>query len=571
MLRAGPTAPTMSRFRLSVATKIALCFLVVLLAFASVGVTSIVSLHRLGHDLGVVSEFYLPLTKALAQIESLHKNKERDTDRVLQDDRATQRIRVSNTRLYFGGMMQDHVRGAQAVLLKAQAIARPQDQAFFADMNRRLVNLSQRYDEYSDAAGRLYQALSPPEADETEIAKRLGEMRRIEALAGSEVSFLSTALETQIASRVEQVHHADVRAATVIIGLLLVALALGLLATVLSQQLLVPIRTLTEEVKGISRGDFARRVELRSNDEVGMLAQEFNAMAASLGERERQLSEQRERVLRSERLAAIGQVSAQITHEIRNPLSSIGLNAELLADELASARFAHEGQRAEAEALLSAIAREIDRLTEISEQYLAFARAPRAPPTPLDLGDLCYELVDFLTPELTAVGIQVQLELAPDLPRILGNEDQLRQALLNLVRNAKEAMAATGAAPDGNGAPARLLTLRATFHRADGLRIEVRDTGPGVPPEVRERVFDPFFSTKSTGTGLGLALSQRIAQEHGGSLRLDEDPAGATSGARFVMVLPASVALPATTPTHSNSDDPTEHLDHELRSQQRVS
>ena len=431
----------MSPLRLSVATKIALCFLVVLFAFASVGVTSIVSLHRLGQDLGVVSEFYLPLTNAMAKIESLHNYKLRDTDRVLQEDRAAQLVKINHTRLHFGEMMQEPMRGAHAVLLNAQANAGPQDQAFFAEMNRRLTGLSQRYDEYIAADGRLYDALKAPDTDEAEINKRWIEMRHIETQAGSDVSFLTTALEKQIASRVEQLHHADVRAATVIISLLLVAFALGLLATGLSQRLLVPIRTLTEEVKGISRGDFARRVELHSNDEVGTLAQEFNAMAASLRERERQLNEQRERVLRSERLAAIGRISAQITHEIRNPLSSIGLNAELLADELASASFAHEGQRGEAEALLSAIAREIDRLTEISEQYLAFARAPRTPPISLDLGDLCYELIDFLTPELTAAGVRVQLELAPSLPRILGNEDQLRQALLNLVRNAKEAMA----------------------------------------------------------------------------------------------------------------------------------
>jgi nitrogen fixation/metabolism regulation signal transduction histidine kinase len=271
----------MSPLRLSVATKIGLCFLVVLFAFASVGVTSIVSLHRLGQDLGVVSEFYLPLTNAMARIASLHKYKERDTDRVSQADRAAQLVGINHTRLQFGEMMREPMRGAQAALLQAQAGARPQDQVFFADMNRRLVSLSQRYDDYIAAAGNLYEALKAPDADEAEIAKRWAEMRHLETQAGSEVTVLSNALEKQIASRVDQLHHADVRAATVIISLLLVAFALGLLATGLSQRLLVPIRTLTEEVKGISRGDFARRVELHSNDEVGTLAQEFNAWASA--------------------------------------------------------------------------------------------------------------------------------------------------------------------------------------------------------------------------------------------------------------------------------------------------
>ena len=550
----------MSRLRLSVATKIALSFAVVLVTFASVGVTSIVSLHWLGKDLGVVGESYLPLTKSLAQIESLHKNKERDTDRVLHEhDRSTERILVSNTRNYFGKMMQDRVRAARAVLLRAQGQARRQDAAFFGDMERRLSNLSDRYGEYSAAAGALYDALSVDIPNETEVAKRSADLRRLEAAAGREVSFLSTELETQIAARVNQVHRAEVRAAWVIIALSLGAIGLGLLATGLSQRLLLPIQLLTEEVKGISRGDFARRVELTSNDEVGALAQAFNGMAASLAERERQLFEQRERLLRSERLAAIGQVSAQITHEIRNPLSSIGLNAELLADELRDAHFTRPAQRTEAGALLSAIAREIDRLTEISEQYLAFARAPRSPPAPVDLGELCRDLLDFLAAELAAAGVTTQLSLPDDLPLVTGNEDQLRQALLNLLRNAKEAMAGDrpsdrGSDPSATGATggalANPLWVRASWSAAEGVRLEVSDSGPGVPLSVRERIFDPFFSTKLTGTGLGLSLSQRIAQEHGGSLRLQANTQAAEGGATFVLSFPPNSlvhpdALPA--------------------------
>src|SRR5262249_48901188 len=159
-----------------------------------------------------------------------------------------------------------------------------------------------------------------------------------------------------------------------------------------------------EGVKGISRGEFGREIPLSalsslgSDDELGTLAREFNAMAASLRERERQLLEQGDRLLKSERLAAIGKISAQITHEIRNPLSSIGLNAELLSEEISAASFKSAAQQEEALALLQAIMREIDRLTEVSEQYLAFARKPRALSRRVQLNDLCQDLAEFLEP-----------------------------------------------------------------------------------------------------------------------------------------------------------------------------
>ncbi len=277
----------MLRLRLSVATKIALYFAVVLITFASVGVTAILSLHRLGQDLGVISQTYLPLTKALAQLESLHKNKERDTDRVLHErDRSTERILVMNTRNYFGKMMQERVSGARATLLSVEGQTRTVDHAFLAEMDRRLRHLTDVYGQYSVAAGALYDALTAtPEvrdAQDAEVLTRSNELRSLESQAGREVTFLSNELESHVAQRVEQVHRAEGRAVWVIIGLSLGAIALGLLATGLSQKLLLPIRTLTEEVRGISRGDFGRKVELRSGDEVGLLAEEFNAMAASL-------------------------------------------------------------------------------------------------------------------------------------------------------------------------------------------------------------------------------------------------------------------------------------------------
>jgi signal transduction histidine kinase len=529
----------MSRLRLSVATKIFLCFAVVLVTFASVSITSIVSLHRLGSDLGVVGESYLPLTKAMAQLESFHKNKERDTDRILQEkDRAAERVLIGYTRLYFPKIMRERVSAARGVVQAARAGAHGADLAFLTDMDDKLASLYDRYGDYNAAAGELHDALGKRDADDELVAQKGQALKKVEAQIGHDVQLLSAAVEYQVARRVEQVHRAEVLAAWAIIALTLAAIAFGLLVTGLAQRLLNPIRVLTEGVKGISRGEFGREIPLSalsSNDELGTLAREFNAMAASLRERERQLLEQGDRLLKSERLAAIGKISAQITHEIRNPLSSIGLNAELLSEEISAASFKSAAQQEEALALLQAIMREIDRLTEVSEQYLAFARKPRALSRRVQLNDLCQDLAEFLEPELARARTKVQLDLEEDLPPVSGDEGQLRQALLNLVRNAKEAMAQTGGQ----------LTLRTRLALANGtgddeVLVEVEDQGPGISREAEAHLFDPFYSTKSGGTGLGLPLSQRIAQEHGGSLRCERR---GDRGATFILTLkPAAAA-----------------------------
>ncbi len=546
--------------RLSVATRIFLCFAAALTAFGSVSITAIWSLHRLGSDLGVVSECYLPLATAVAQIESFHQNKERDTDRILQEkDRATERVLMGYTRVFFPKMMRDRVQAARGVLGKARQLARGGDREFLGQLDGELADLYNRYGDYNEAATALYDALSrdpaalrgprgawerplanlglrhaaPPPLSPADarvppaerIDRKAKAFKQIEGLIGRDVQILSARLAARISHRMSLVHGQEVRAAWAIIGLSLGAILVGLLATGLAQRTLQPIRSLTEGVKGISRGDFALEIPPRSHDELGLLAQEFNSMAASLRERERQLLEQRERLLRSERLAAIGRVSAQITHEIRNPLSSIGLNAELLGDELAAATFPEPKKRDEALALLSAIAREIDRLTDMSEQYLAFARPPRpSAGQPIDVAELAGDLVRFLQPELSAARVEPVLALPAGLS-VLGDEAQLRQALRNLVRNATEAMAPSGGR----------LTVRA---RADGpfVRIEVSDQGPGVSPEALAHLFDPFFSTKAQGTGLGLALTQQIAVNHGGALTCDNEPGGAT----FTLTLPAA-------------------------------
>jgi signal transduction histidine kinase/HAMP domain-containing protein len=208
------------------------------------------------------------------------------------------------------------------------------------------------------------------------------------------------------------------------------------------------------------------------------------------------------RLIQSERLAAIGRMAAHVTHEVRNPLSSIGLNVELLEEEMAQAG-------PEATELLRAIHREIEHLTAITEEYLRVARLPNPHLEPEDVGEIARGTAEFLRAELAAAGVTLELEIPRGLPLTAVDEAQIRQVLINLLKNAREAMPAGGR-----------VRVQASADES-GVLLRVADDGPGIVPEQRARVFDLFYTTKTGGTGLGLPLSQQIVVAHGGFIRCE--------------------------------------------------
>lgn len=215
------------------------------------------------------------------------------------------------------------------------------------------------------------------------------------------------------------------------------------------------------------------------------------------------------RLIQNERLAAMGKMAALVTHEVRNPLSSIGLNVEVLAEELASAG-------PDVQAPLRAIQREIDRLTGITEEYLRLARLPEPRLEPEDIGVIASEVARFVENEMKSAHCEIRVSLEPNLPLVAADEGQIRQALLNLLRNARESM-------HGGG----IIDVHVK-REGDGLEMSIRDRGDGISEERRARLFDVFFSTKERGTGLGLPLTQQIVVAHGGRIRCDDAVGGGT-------------------------------------------
>jgi signal transduction histidine kinase len=298
------------------------------------------------------------------------------------------------------------------------------------------------------------------------------------------------------------------------LGLGIAGLAIAAAAFLFTLRTLRPLGVLRERAREVASGDYARRTGVTSHDEIGDLAREFDAMAGAIEEREH-------RLIRSERLATVGRMAAQITHEVRNPLSSIGLYAELLGDEIAD-------RGDEPKRLVSSIISEVDRLTEITETYLRFARLPRPKLEREDLGAIVTGVLEFSRAELAQAGIALELDVAPGLPDVAADEAQLRQSLLNLVRNAREAMS--------NRPGGRLRVVVACVEGASGeVRVTVQDSGSGIPSEHLGQIFDPFFSTKERGTGLGLALVQQIVVEHGGRIDVESSP---EAGTTFTLVFP---------------------------------
>jgi len=226
----------------------------------------------------------------------------------------------------------------------------------------------------------------------------------------------------------------------------------------------------------------------------------------------------RERLLQNERLAAMGRLAAQVAHEIRNPLSSIGLNCELLSDELRDA----DSFDAEIKRLLAAVSREIDRLTELTEGYLRYARLPEASKRPSDVAALVTDVADFVRADFERSGLRLEVSGVPELPTISIDPSRVRLALVNLLRNAADVT------PEGG-------TVSLTIEEVDGaVQISVDDEGPGVPDDDEERLFEPFFSTKDDGTGLGLSVTREVALEHGGSAGYEPR---ADRGSRFFIRL----------------------------------
>lgn len=500
--------------RRSVTQRVTLSFLVVTVAFSLVAGYNVFALRAATQEAELLRSGYLPLALAL-------RDTVRDQDIWSgQLNHVTTAKNPADKRVWFDSALGGRPRSfsdARAALSRAFGNQSAELRALGERLSREATDIERFLEADREIIDRLFDALQARDAERAQDTRdelvRRGHEGRVR-LAG---------LERTVRGSVDVLLD-DARARERLAARLLVISAsftviVGLFVALHARRLLSPLGAVTERARAVARGDLTPRPVVATNDEIGELAATFESMVSAIARANAEL-------LASERLAAIGKMAAQVTHEVRNPLSSLALNVELLEEELG-------GGQGEASALLESIKLEVERLTLLTEKYLSLARRSRPDFQEEDLATVVRDAVTSSQAELEAHEIRTQLSIEPGLPSVCLDETQMRQVLLNLIRNAREAMVGGGELHVG----VRALSPPEPVER---LEISVADSGGGMDEETREHLFEPFFTTKRNGTGLGLAITQEIVEAHGGKIRCERrEP----SGTRFVIELPVRQAL----------------------------
>lgn len=298
------------------------------------------------------------------------------------------------------------------------------------------------------------------------------------------------------------------------------------------------IKTITAQVeelmnatRKIKSGKLQYRIEENLKDEFQELASSFNEMAVSLQEQYKKLQE-------TERLAVVGELAAGMAHEIKNPMAGIKVSMEVLSQD--------SPLPPEDKEVLLRVINEIDRITSMLKDLLNYARPPKPKLAPLDVNQLLESTIksagySMYAPKIKEKGLDRQIDfvkdLNPDLPQIVADPSQLQQVFLNLFINAVDAISSL---PDPEVQGVIKIQTRVTSENT--VEIIISDNGKGIDEELIKEVFKPFFTTKSKGTGLGVAISKRLVEQHnGGNISVESNPEGA--GVTFIMSFPVDETI----------------------------
>jgi len=284
-----------------------------------------------------------------------------------------------------------------------------------------------------------------------------------------------------------------------------------------------PIQKLVTTIRKAERGDLSARVEPDNTLEFGELGQNFNSMIAKLEKAQEDLKDlHEEQMERVDRFATIGELAAGIAHEIRNPIAGIGGAIQVLTDELAPNDHRRE--------IFAEILNQIDRIDQDVKDLLSYARTAKPTLAESDINKVVQQVLFLVRDRAAQQEVHVEVNLDESLPEIEIDDKQIQQVLVNLALNGIQAM------PEG-GSLTLATGLRNSPDGSQFVEIEVQDSGKGIPPKIMRKIFTPFFTTRHTGTGLGLPISQKIVHQHEGRIEVKSEPGQGTS---FKILLPLS-------------------------------
>jgi signal transduction histidine kinase/HAMP domain-containing protein len=591
----------------SIRRRILVSFVLALITFASTVGYGLHQLSAIGRELDAVNVGFLPMSKVGVELTALVRQLDRDHDRFARTGSQSVAARRANTALY-GASIEDAVtRGRAAAGAAVMGLSHPDDIEVLGRVESVLHELDEQTVSYVDAVDEWLNHANDADPIRPQLLADLD--RRRQALAAG-ADLTQALVDGQISQISRRAARAQNRALAISGTLGILSLLFASVMAGLALVSLRPINSLIQQVQRVAAGDLTGRVHLQTQDEMGLLAQEFNTMAEAVAERDTALVERaqvleslqgrlqkvldtisagllvvengavemrnpaalelwsiepgaalpdwlaslghghhecveadgkhyemvavpfgeggtlmigedvterlavRKRLMRSERLALVGRMLAQITHEVRNPLNAMSLNAELLCDEVTGS---------EAKAMLGTITSEIGRLEVLTGRYLHLSR-PRVPEmSTVSPRRLIDELVATEAVALREARVDVKIH-GETSGTVTIDADAVARAVRNLIRNATEA-----------GAKAVDILIAASDSQVS---ITVSDDGPGLTGRQANQAFDPFFTTKARGTGLGLAISRQELEEIAGSLDYDHTY---TSGARFTIAVPLDV------------------------------
>ncbi|HKX27912.1 MAG TPA: ATP-binding protein [Blastocatellia bacterium] len=323
-----------------------------------------------------------------------------------------------------------------------------------------------------------------------------------------------------------------------LIAIAILSLVLVLIVGLVTWRFTGPIQELSQAARRVSSGDFDFSIPVRQRDEMGALARAFNEMLAGL----RSKRELEEKLQRAERSALTGRIASGIAHEIRNPLSFINLTIDFMRGKFAPQT---ETLRTEYTRLCDTVKDEIGRLNRMVSDFLSYGRPAKLKLREIDAQELMEEVASLVRAKADQQGVSLSItaESAEDNPgshtNFQGDVEQLKTCFSNLTINAVQAM-------DEGG------SLKIILHpQKDWIRFEVSDTGSGIAPDAIDHIFEPYFSTKETGIGLGLPLTKKLIEDHGGRITVSSEVG---TGTTFTVTLPRE---PAPSPEPGALPQPT--------------